>query len=377
MTKILFFACDPGGANAIIPVIKTMSSSEMVVFGKNGALQKYQDNDLSGSDIAKQLKGDGLAAVAKFVKKYSPDLIITGTSANDMTEKYLWQAAEKFKIPSLAILDQWMNYGIRFSRYGLAEIKKYEKNKVCDYQPTKILVMDSYAKRQLVKDGIRAEKIIATGNPYFEQIIKSKNSFSKEKIINLRQALGLDKSALTVLFASEPFRTSYTDAKKYWGFTEEEILLALIDALTKLTGKLKRGITLIIKLHPKEAADRYDHLIKQLASQQINIIVEGSRPSLDLIMLADLVCGMFSMLLQEALILNKPIVSIAIGLNRPTGFVLETRGLAKSIRSKRQLDLTLKKIIINKQLPKINLVLEPQAIKKVIKVIKNYVQLSN
>jgi UDP-N-acetylglucosamine 2-epimerase len=378
MKKILFFACDPGGANAIIPLLKPLArQGKILIFGKGAALKKYQANGLRGGDIDKYLNPINTATVLRFLQKQSPAIIVTGTSANDMTEKYLWQASEQLRIPSLAILDQWMNYGIRFSRYGLKDIKKYSQDKQPQYLPTKILVMDDYAKQRLVKEGIAKEKIVATGNPYFEQILKSKNSFTKGKINKLKRSLGVRKNDIVVLFASEPLTLSYGDSKKYWGFSEEETLLAIINSLNELMVKTHRGITLLVKLHPKESLNRFNRLLKDLIDNKINIIIEHSRSSLALIMTADLVCGMFSMVLQEAVMLNKPIVSVTIGLKRKTIFVLDDMGLAKSVLSRKELSSQLEKIIIKKQFSKINLITKRQAIARVIKEIKKYAQVSN
>jgi hypothetical protein len=374
MKKILFFACDPGGANTLIPLIEPLAKTRKVlIFGKSSALKKYQENGYKGADVIKRFNKNSLAEVIKFLQQQSPDVVVTGTSANDMTEKYLWRGAQRLGIPALAILDQWVNYGIRFSKYGLKDIKKYEKNKKQDYLPTKILVMDDYAKKQLIKEGIDGKKIVITGNPHFEKISKSRKIFTKEKINKLKQSLGLTQSDLVVLFVSEPLAASYSDSKKYWGFSEEEILLAIIDALAKLTWQTSQAITLIVKLHPKENRDRFEQMIKNLPNPRINIIIEHDRPPLGLIMLADLICGMFSIILQEAVILGKPILSVTIGLKRKNVFVLENMGLAKSILSKRELNDKLEKIVIKKQVPKIKFAVEPRAITKVIKAIKKYV----
>jgi len=50
--------------------------------------------------------------------RYAPELLITSATslpAVDMSEKYLWRQAKQRGIPSLAFLDQWQNYAVRFS----------------------------------------------------------------------------------------------------------------------------------------------------------------------------------------------------------------------------------------------------------------------
>lgn len=121
-------------------------------------MSKYNQYGLKGINIREKLRYISQEEVYKFLLKESPDFLITGTSADDFIEKYLWKAAEKLNIKSFAILDQWVNYGVRFSNFSVDGLEKYNKIKKHPYVPYRILVMDEYAKTQMVLEGISEKR---------------------------------------------------------------------------------------------------------------------------------------------------------------------------------------------------------------------------
>ncbi len=160
--KIILFSRDPGGANCIIPLCQPLKdlNCNVSLYGKDIALKKYAEYGLDGIDILNHIKNIELDEIEMFINKEKPDLIITGTSADDMTEKYLWKVCEKLDIPSFAIIDQWINYGLRFSKYGVSDINAYQSNKIFDYLPLKIFIMDEMAKVEAIKEGLPEEKLL-------------------------------------------------------------------------------------------------------------------------------------------------------------------------------------------------------------------------
>src|SRR5574344_1028646 len=128
--KIMFYANDPGGANAIKPLLNPLEGeNDIFIYGNNSALKILPN--------CKEYN--------KNMKKIMPDIVITGTSANEFTEKIIWEESKKLDIKTIAILDHWCNYGVRFSKYGLNEIEKFDKK--CDFLPDYIIVMDNFAKQ--------------------------------------------------------------------------------------------------------------------------------------------------------------------------------------------------------------------------------------
>ncbi|MEO6923277.1 MAG: hypothetical protein ABI142_05580, partial [Bryocella sp.] len=93
MSRVLIVSRDPGGANTVIPLVKPLLAKghEVVLYGKDVALAKYQQAGLKGLDISAILPGAVTEeALRGFLVGLDPDVVITGTSADDFTEKYLW-----------------------------------------------------------------------------------------------------------------------------------------------------------------------------------------------------------------------------------------------------------------------------------------------
>lgn len=267
MAKIMFFAHDPGGANAIAPLIEPLKQEhEVYVFAKGPALNKLPNSI--------EIKEDSLIFI-------NPDFLITGTSANDKIEKLLWQESKNLNIKSLAILDHWLNYGIRFSEYGLKEIGKFDK--ICKFLPDYIVVMDEFAKQEMINDGVPQDIIYSFGNPHFENLInQSKN------VKNIRSNFAKEDEFL-IVFASEPYTEDYGNG------SEKRVLDNLVD-ITK-----DKNVKIVVKLHPKEKFSKYEEFT--------NVILDKDIPPIEIIMASDLIVSMTSMFLIEAMILGKNILS--------------------------------------------------------------------
>lgn len=345
MKRILLFSKDPGGANTVIPLVVALREKgyEVRLFGKDAALEKYSKAGLDeGTNIREFLKEVSSGEVEDFLSKERPDFLITGTSAGDFTEKYLWKAAEKLNIPSFAILDQWLNYGIRFSRYTTAEIREYEKDKSHPYLPSKILVMDDYAKQEAIKDGLDQSKILVSGQPYFETLLKEK--VSSERLKELRSRLGIGSDDLIITFASEPVSKDYKN--DYWGFNEKTIFKELFEGVKEVSERSEKKISIIIKVHPREDEDSFEEISSD--THKLKIIIDRDSKPMDLILISDVVAGMSSMFLIEAAIIGKPVLSILMGMKkeREPPFILDRRGIIKSIKGREELINRLDEIIV-------------------------------
>lgn len=356
MKKVLLFSHDPGGSNTIIPLVELLKKKgyQVSLFGKDTSLKRYKDFGLIGKDITKFLKKIDIKEIKIFLNKENPNFIITGTSANDFTEKYIWKAAEELKIPVFAILDQWLNYGIRFSRYGVSELDKYNKKPVHDYLPTKVFVMDDYAKREMHKTGIKLDRIVISGQPYFDLLDKRRSEVTKLKSRLLRKKFGIKESDLAVIFCSEPIEKVYgeeTKAVNNLGYTEKTILKELFRSLGKISKSKKIKLNLIIKIHPKEDLNDFKKIAKDNNSSGLKIKIIKNCDSWELILASDLICGMMSMFLIESVLLKKKTLSIQIGLKEKSSFILNKRNILKSVVKKEELMARLEELIANSKLP--------------------------
>jgi hypothetical protein len=340
--KIIIFAHDPGGANAVYPLIDAFRSRNYEVFPYAGGYAKRKLKE------SKNLPGDEIGDVLNNLK---PDFIITGTSSNDFTEKILWKEAQKRNIFTMAVLDHWCNYGIRFSKYGLKDINRYEAEKTFDFLPSYICVMDDFAKIEMQKEGIPADIIYALGNPHFKTI-KNKSKFVDVKKIRSK-FLKDNKSNKIITFASEPYEEDY-------GVSPEK--KALEDIVRTLGHR--SDITFVVKLHPKEHESKYGEIARCIFDKETDPI--------DMIMASDIIISMTSMFLIEACILGKKTLSYQPNTSDPNKFILTRNGVLPFINSYNDLDNTLKPLL-NAQRVFYNFVVDFNATKNIIMFVERII----
>lgn len=305
--KIAFFAHDPGGANTIAPLIDEFGlNHEVYAFAKGPALSRLQN--------AKEYY-DGILNDVK------PNIIITGTSANDATEKTLWKEAQALGIKSIAILDHWVNYGIRFSKYGLKDIDKFEK--ICDFLPSFIIVMDEFAKKEMTKEGVPEDIILALGNPHFDKVLKN-----SENVLDVRAEFAKNDETL-IVFGSEPYTEDY-------GLGEEKTVLKDLIEATK-----NKNVKIVVKLHPKEDFSKYKEFENEV------ILNKETNPA-EIMKAADIVVSMTSMFLIEAMIMNKKILSYQPNEQDKSKFILTNCGVLPFINNYYNFEKELLKLIDNK-----------------------------
>lgn len=370
--KVLLFSRDPGGANTITPLVRPLKEKgyEIRLFGKDIANEKYSNAGLSSLNIGDFVKTIDSKSIEEFLINEKPDFIITGTSSDDFTEKYIWKAAEKLNIASFAILDQWINYGIRFSKYKISEHKEYSIDKNHLFLPTKILVMDDFAKKEAIKNGLEPSRILVTGQPYFETISKRRRKISQETIEKTREKFNVNKSDFIITFASEPISKDY--AQNYWGYNEQTIFEALLESLKIISSEYKKTFSIIIRLHPRENINSYKDIINSFKEEKMTIILDKNFDSLDSIITSDLICGMSSMFLIESVVLGKPTISVQIGLKRVNPFILDRRGILKSILDKETLQIQLKSIIFENKSAHYNFNVIENSVNNIIDQMEKY-----
>lgn len=308
----MFFAHDPGGANAIFPLIDACRARhhEVCIYAGGPAKIKIRDAlDLCSEDVESVLH------------RLKPDFIITGTSANDFTEKFLWKTARNYDIPTMAVLDHWCNYGIRFSKYGLKDISSYDSAKSFDFLPSFIGVMDDFAKSEMQREGIPADMIYPLGNPHFAALKNRSKDVIPEEI---RSRFPQEKQMIT--FASEPYEEDY-------GIAPERKALADIVGVSEQTD----DVFLVVKLHPKESQDKYREFK--------NVFFDGETDAVDLIMASDMVISMTSMLLIEACILGKKSISYQPGAANKNKFILTRNGVLPFLNNFEDLEEAINRLL--------------------------------
>jgi hypothetical protein len=250
-----------------------------------------------------------------------PALVLTGTSMNaQMVESEVIGAARRHAVPSVAVLDSWLNYRQRFeTRAGLAV-------------PDRIAVMDERSRDEMVASGFDPASLVVTGQPALDALVETSAAFTAERRAAVRRAWGVERDERVVLFVSQPLRALYgsdSGATGHFGFDEVGVLTQLIENLEGLAQRDGARIALVLRRHPREARDAFTGR----SSAAIRLIVSDEPGSRDAAMSADLVVGMNSILLLEACYLGAIVVSLQPGLCRADVLPTNASGLSIGVRT--------------------------------------------
>src|SRR3989344_969022 len=162
--RILFSANDPGGANAILPVVKALVERGDTVHGilTGPALEQFKT--LASQFVGNKLRieiidGTNVSDedLAREIAAFKPDVCLAGTSIGKSIDKRILALLKD--VPSVYVIDFWSHYGHRFSKIT-------EKDAM--HLPTRICVIDERMRGEMQEEGFSPERIIVTGNPHFD-----------------------------------------------------------------------------------------------------------------------------------------------------------------------------------------------------------------
>lgn len=299
MLKGIFFSSDPGGTNALIPVARRITEEaeiQIVNYASFFAVSGWEQAGLDFTPLPDTMTADEIGAL---VSQTAPDFIFTGTSENPDMEGRFWRAAKHQAIATYSIIDHWTRYKERYMVNG-------------SFSPTDIIfTIDETSKEEMISLGFKKESIIVSGQPHFEKFYDYKSRRSRAKFCEDQQ---LPEEKRIITFVSDNISGSFPSAspgKPLLGFDEHTTLSALLTELDPIYRE-ENNFQLIIKLHPKEPEDNFANARFRKAIP-CRIIKGGD--NMDLIFHSDYVIGMFSMLLFEAFLMNKPVLSLQLNAN--------------------------------------------------------------
>lgn len=331
---ILAFSREAGGAEAIIPVIKDLKKEDklVLIFAKNYAIKNFKRHNLK----IKELKANSYVELVNKLNKFKDKISFVFTSAtslpqNDMTEKYLWMWAKEYNILSLAVVDQWQNYALRFSGKN--------KNERLKYQPDFITAIDKFSKKMMIKEGLSEKKIFITGQPAFDDLRNYKVNKN-----NIKRKLGYKKGEILIVFISESLKRDVN-----YGYTEDQILKDILKTLDEIIIEKKCKIRLILKYHPQNIKEDFKGLDFNLNPNLKIVEIERQISPRDLIFSVDLVIGMASILLAESILLGKFTISYQKGANRKDLCMATILKSIPLILSKKELKEIIYKLLFDKK----------------------------
>jgi hypothetical protein len=306
--KILLFSCEPGGAEVLCPVIRLLKEHayEVVVLACGYGAERfdrqgihYRQMRISSADVARLT-----------LQEVNPDYLITSATSFpwiDMSEKYLWEAAKRCGVGSLAFIDQWQNYSVRFSGPGAQDSLRY--------LPDHINSINETGRREMIEEGFPDDRLVLFGHPYLSAIRESYAAQSADTVIakfgNAPSIYCLDEM---LLFVSEPLLENFGNSK---GYSQYDVLEYFLENVKRCRKKAR----VVIKLHPKDNRGKYQIILEHFSAVEIHI-VQNELSSLECLTLSNRIFGMTSIMLVEAFLLGKTVVSLQPGLKGKDPLVL-------------------------------------------------------
>lgn len=305
---ILFFSCEPGGAEVLIPAIRsvmTHTPHKVIVLGYGLGAERFSNKGIACTTIDPIREHD-----AHLINTYQPDFIVSSATSlpeRDLSEKHLWRNARVAGIPTLAFLDQWQNYAVRFS--GVADGERLA------YLPDYINCINETGKCDMVRAGFRRDMLVEFGHPYLSSLNGIAASMDESAV---RQRLGIEPTQRVALFVSEAIREHFGGAR---GYDQYDALRVFMDMVSSSGVKYRP----LIKLHPKDVQEGYDRILHGY-SGLMPVIIRNQASPVECVQIADCVFGMTSIMLIEAFVLGKPVVSIQPSLMVEDPMILSRMG---------------------------------------------------
>ncbi len=290
---------DPGGASALAPVLELLASEGRVLlenytYAQGGTVLQRRSVPFLTLPV-----GIDDAWIDEVLRHAS--LLLAATSANGQDhERRFLAAARRGCLPSLSVLDFWSNYRARFVESDGSLVL-----------PDQLAVMDDQARQDVIGIGIPASAVVVTGHPGLEGLASRRPELAARGRA-LRTELGIGPAERLVVFVSQPIADLYRQCEgnpEHLGFEERGVLAAIVDALASIARDEGLGVTLLVRPHPREtgfAAPGHHGPPRML--------IDGSEDAHASVMAGDLVVGMNSVLLLEAALLGRRVLSVQPGL---------------------------------------------------------------
>jgi hypothetical protein len=327
---------DPGGANAVAAVLKVLETDgrlDLAPYAYNEGVEVLNRQGIRSRPLPAAIDA---AWTLRRLEEDRPALVFTGTSHNGRDcEKLFISTARGLGIRSLAVLDFWSNYAVRFSddRGALTAL------------PDSIAAMDQRAKSEMIAAGIPGDIILVTGQPAFDALPGIREAFSAARKSEIRRSLGLAEGDRFVLFASQPLKRFYPDvqAPSHPGYDEHLVLSEVIRALESIAAEESLKIFLLVRPHPRENVVDFNGY----ASREIRLKVSAEGNGRELAMSSDLVVGMNSVFLMEACYLDNVVLSLQPGLRVTDALPTNGWGASRGITSRDGIGPALRELLLD------------------------------
>jgi hypothetical protein len=246
-----------------------------------------------------------LQDTAEYLRFHQPVAVVTGTSHYESFDSVFWQLAKKSGVAACAIIDGWHNMAARFR----------------DGWPDKIFAIDEEQKKELVGLGARQEAIECVGQIWLSELRRPEKREADQHA-----------KCTSILFLSEPIREDVSSgANRAYGF-DQFAAFELLKKAALHAADQTNPVTIIVRLHPYEDRALWSGLVHSENNSPVNILLAPDDSSSDTCLEeCDLVAGISSVVLLQAIAFGKPVLSLQPNLQRENTLVAASRGFVETI----------------------------------------------
>ncbi len=290
---------DPGAVNALVGLGDALGPHDiaLTVYATGPALTHARHVGLACRGID--------ADASTIPGPTSPDAILVGTSENIDNPGFAWiDAARHHGIASLGFVDGPANAAYRFRGRASTPLA---------HVPDRILTADRVTKDAFVALGVAADRVHVVGHPTTDRTLARADALRAEGQASVRARLmpDIDATRPLVMFVSElstgmdpaAFRRQSGYTLHGRGSSDLRSVICLEELLESLRVEAPTA-AVVIRPHPKEDAEAYAPF-----GDEIDGLRTGGDP-VDAVFAADLVVGMTSVLLYEAALVGRPVISV-------------------------------------------------------------------
>ena len=300
-TDVLIFVEDPGAANYLAQLPAALA-------GRGRLVKVLADGHARQHLIQLGVYPEAVqhpTAAARILTSAGPRVLIVGTGKNPNTLGLALVAeARSAKIESIGVVDAPMNASYRF---------RGRSDNPFAYAPDWLLVADKWTKDVYTSLGYPTQHAVVCGHPHYDYVraIRARLEQENRNVLKRRVLPKSPESQKVVIFTTEGsakltqpqprYSAEYTLTGRGTSTGRTEVVLEeFLDAIQLVEPRPY----LVLRLHPKDTPDDYTAYL-----DEFDLISSGGSP-LELIYVADLVVGLTTTLLLEAVLLGKFTLSI-------------------------------------------------------------------
>lgn len=333
---LLFCASDAGGARQLQPVIEEAGKREWPCAVLCSAVTEpiFAQSNISVEKIPLA----SLAEAEHLLQEREARVLVVGTTGTIGPERYLTAAARIRGIRSMAVLDEWYNYALRFHD---------EEGALGKYLPDVICVQDDLSRTLAMQEGLPERILRITGSPDLAELTLRAGVFLQQPP-PLPAVLAAHHPLPSILFLSQPLRRSYGDTPgssgrfgTYLGYHEDIVRHDIAGMLSAM----EKELVVVEKFHPSEGK-------KPPPPHHPNVHWESSTDTQDLwplLLHAHIIIGMSTAALLQAAILGRRPLSYQPNAFNPQLCTAVRLGLADLVTTETALAGALPTLLAKKQ----------------------------